>query len=96
MNEIEPTALLALSVIIPKRRGEQHFSVHVIRHYDPVDVRFDIYHDPRRSPSHEPWIYADWPLLLRSWAHLPRATFRFITSKYFSSSQNGSPAHTER
>lgn len=87
MNEIEGTAHLALSVIIPKRRGERHFSVHVIRHYDPVDVRFDIYDDPRRSPSSEPWIQADILLLMQSFWLIVRRIFLAITFRSSSSSR---------
>ena len=84
MNERGDALRLVVSIILPKRNGEQHLSLFL----RGCGLRFNSCHDSRRSQRHEPWIWIDWRLAFKYLASLTRAPFRFITRKSFSSSRS--------
>ena len=84
MNERGDALRLVVSIILPKRNGEQHVSLFV----RGSSLRLETCNDSRRSPRHEPWIWIDWRLAFKYLASLTLAPFRSITRRSFSSSRS--------
>ena len=84
MNERGDALRLVVSIILPKRSGEQHVSLFV----RGCGLRFNSCHSSRRSPRHEPWIWIDWRLVFKYLVSLTLAPYRYITRRSSCSSRS--------